>query len=84
MYIYILFNLFSETSFQETLEGRSEGVTINDEVIKNLRFADETVLFAKSIKGLQCRVYGLYNKGKEYRLNINLSKTKLMIITRKI
>lgn len=48
----ILFNLYSEEIMSVTLENMEEDIFINRKVINNLRYADNTVLIAGSIKYL--------------------------------
>jgi hypothetical protein len=48
-----LFNLYSEYIFRETLNEVEEGISINGTSLNNLRYADDTIVFADTIKGLQ-------------------------------
>jgi len=49
----LLFNVYSERIFQETLEDTDSGIKINGEYINNIRYADDTVVFANSLESLQ-------------------------------
>uniref|UniRef100_A0A8D8LPD3 Craniofacial development protein 2 n=1 Tax=Cacopsylla melanoneura TaxID=428564 RepID=A0A8D8LPD3_9HEMI len=75
----LLFNMYSETIFKEALKDINSGIKINNYTINNLRYADDTVLLATNIDDLNNMVNKLSEISKEYGLNINISKTKLMI-----
>lgn len=48
-----LFNAYSEILCREALIDLDKGIKINVERIKNLRYADDTILMADSTEGLQ-------------------------------
>ncbi|CAH2235401.1 jg5969 [Pararge aegeria aegeria] len=48
-----LFNLYSETIIAEAIEGLDCRVKINGRNINNIRYADDTVLIASSLKDIQ-------------------------------
>lgn len=78
----LLFNLYSEEIFTETLEEETAGIVINGEVVNNMRYADDTVLLASNFNDIQHLLQKLNDRCNEYGLKINLNKTKLMIITK--
>jgi len=49
-------------------------------IINNLRYADDMAILTKNIRELQTILNAINEIGKGYDLNINVSKTKLMIV----
>lgn len=80
----LLFNLYSETIFREALEELEMGIKINGVWINNIRYADDTVLIADNIEDLQELVNKIGEQSKSMGLNINIQKTKFMIISRNL
>lgn len=78
----LLFNLYSEAIFKESMEEEEAGIIINGETINNLRYADDTVLLASNLENLQHLLQKLNNQCTEYGLKINLNKTKWMVVTK--
>ena len=78
----LIFNLYSEYIFREALDEIDEGILLNGERINNIRYADDTVIFADSIDGLQHLMSNLEDCSECYGLDMNISKTKLMIISK--
>lgn len=78
----ILFNLYSEEILAEALNESQEGIRINGEIINNIRYADDTVLLADSIGDLQALLFKVHSTSKNMGLNMNISKTKYMIISK--
>lgn len=78
----LLFNLYSEAIFKETLQEESVGIVINGEVINNMRYADDTVLLTSNQRDTQHLLEKLNDRCNEYGLKINLKKTKLMVVTK--
>lgn len=84
----LLFNVYSEAIFQETLTllmitGGEKGITINGEKVNNFRYADDTVLITDNVRDLQTLLQRLSDAFNQYGLNMNLKKTKYMIVTKK-
>ena len=52
--------------------------------IKDLRFADDTLLIAESEEELQKLVTQVEENSKEYGLEMNVKKTKTMVIRRDV
>lgn len=78
----LLFNLYSEAIFRETLEDELVGIVINGEVINNMRYADDTVLLTSNLEDTQHLLEKLNDRCNEYGLKINFKKTKLMVVTK--
>lgn len=78
----LLFNLYSEDIFRESLDGIQGGIKINGENINNIRYADDAVLIASSLENLQELVNSLNVTSKEYGLELNIKKTKYMVISK--
>lgn len=49
----ILFNLYSEQIFKEALDELDAGILVNEDRLNNIRYADDTVVFADSPEALQ-------------------------------
>ena len=77
-----LFNICSEEILAEALNESQEGIVINGEVINNIRYADDTALLADSMEGLQILLSKVYTASKDMGLNMNVSKTKYMVISK--
>jgi len=56
-------------------------IKINGIPINNLRHADDTAILTENIQELQT-ILNAIKVGKEYSFNINISKSKLIIVTR--
>ena len=78
----LLFNLYSEKIFRKALEDTKDGIKVNGELINNIRYADDTVLLADSLEGLQELVNRVTHASKQYGLELNIKKTKYMVISK--
>ena len=78
----LLFNVYSESIFEEALLSENEGIIINGKVINNIRFADDTVIIASSAEELQRLLSRTSTFCEQYGLKMNVKKTKYMIITK--
>lgn len=78
----LLFNLYSEAIFRESLDENIGGVVINGRRITNLRYADDTVIMATNATELQMMVDRLVENSEEYGLILNISKTKVMDLSK--
>lgn len=58
----LLFNVYFEVVISEAFEGLEMGVKINEKVINNLRYADDTILAASTASDLQ----NIYSEQPEY------------------
>ncbi|CAH2096300.1 unnamed protein product [Euphydryas editha] len=77
----ILFNCCSEVIVKEALEDVEHGVVINGQFMNNIRYADDTVLIASTEEGLCEIVNRVSLHSKKFGLNMNVSKTKVMVIS---
>ena len=75
-----LFNLYTEQIFREI--GFLKGDTVGGANISNLRYADDTALLTCNEKDLQDLVTAVSDKGKPYGMEMNVMKTKNIIISR--
>ena len=60
-----------------------KGVNTGGVNINNLRYADDTVLVAEGPMFLQSLLIAVNEKGKPYGMEMNIIKTKSMVVTRK-
>ena len=75
-----LFNLYTEKIFREIED--MEGVNVGGYNINNLRYADDTSLLALEEQKLQNILTTVNDKGKLYGMEINVKKTKSMVLVR--
>ena len=75
----LLFNLYIEEAVKEWKEKFGEGIKVQWEEIKTLRFADDIVILSETAKDLEEQLNGLSSvlKGR-CKMNINKSKTRIM------
>lgn len=78
----ILFNLYSEYIFRESLDEMEEGIPINGVKLNNIRYEDDTIVFADSIQSLQALMDRIVEVSHQYGLDINTTKTKHMVINK--
>ena len=76
-----IFNLYTEKIFREVED--MKGINIGGVYINNLRYADDTVLLAEDPMFLQALLTAVNEKGKPYGMEMNIIKTKSMVISRK-
>ena len=74
-----LFNLYSERIINEALD-EEEGITINGHSITTIRYADDTVVLAKSEADLQRMMNELVLTSNMYGMDINEKKTKVLLV----
>lgn len=53
-----------------------------EKLVNNFRYADDTVVFADTAHGLQLLINRVVEISKRYGLEVNISKTKVMIISK--
>jgi hypothetical protein len=63
----------------EVIQDNGTGISIQGEMINNLRFADDIDLIEESSEALQKNVNLLEEAGRNSSLNINIEKTKTMV-----
>ncbi|KAG1652517.1 Tyrosine-protein phosphatase 10D [Nymphon striatum] len=78
----ILFNIYSEELIEEALID-TEGVKINGESIKTIRYADDTAVVATSQLELQKMISRIHEMCTKYGMSINIKKTKVMVVRKK-
>lgn len=78
----LLFNIYTELIMRMTLENWSDGIAIGGYKISNLRYADDTTLFASSIDKMESLLNKMERVSLDFGLKINRSKTKVMIVDR--
>lgn len=78
----ILFNLYSEYLITEAI-GDSKGVAIGGINFNNTRYADDTAIIAEHERELQDMITKLEASCKNYGMEMNLKKTKVMVIAKK-
>src|SRR5688572_15338090 len=76
----LLFNLYSEFMIREAME-EIEGISFGGFHITDLRYADNAVLVADKRKKLQKMIDKLNDTCKEYGMDINVKKTKVMALS---
>ncbi|KAL1447433.1 hypothetical protein WDU94_013960 [Cyamophila willieti] len=79
----LLFNVYSETIFKETIAEINKGIKINNRMVNNLRYADDTVIMASNVEDLQQMLNLLVTSSEQQGLYINTSKTKAMTFSKK-
>ena len=77
----ILFNLYREYLAKEALDGLRD-LNIGGQIIQTVKYADDLVLMAKEETVLQGMIDKLIEIGKCYGMEMNVEKTKIMIILR--
>ena len=76
-----LFNLYSQCVMEEIQD--LDGIKVGGRNVNNLRYADDTVLIAKSKENLQLLVEKLQEACNRKGLKINIDKTEVMVATKK-
>ena len=79
-YLYVSC-VYTEFIFREANE--LKGININGININNLRYAEDTALIARYQNNLQEIVNKVKEESSKAGLNMNVKKTKIMIISRK-
>ena len=77
----ILFKLYSEYLTKKALEGLRD-FKIGRQIIHTVKYADDLVLLAKEEKVLQDMIDKLNEIGRCYGMEMNVEKTKVVIISR--
>ena len=75
-----LYNFYAEMIMRELRD--LEGIKVGGENVNNIRYADDTALVADSCEKLQNLINSLDRLSKEKGLNINMKKTKVMVVTK--
>ena len=72
-------SLKTEDKIEEAIEHVLNGVSVN-----NIRYADDTLLIANTLKGLQQLLNRTTVVSEEYGLKLNVAKTKYMVIRKNV
>lgn len=80
----LLFNIYSGSIFDKALQDVTSGIKINGHLINNLRFADDTAIISDDPAGLQHMLNKLTVEGESLGLKINVEKTKVMTVSKRI
>ena len=75
-----LFNIYTEFIFRESND--LEGICIHGTNVNNLRYADDTALIADNPQHLQKIVDKVKTESSSAGLDMNVKKTKTMVISR--
>ena len=78
----ILYNIYAEFMITEALDNNSDGIKIGGELVAAVRYADDQAMMSYTNAGLQRIMDALNDSGKDYGMNINIEKTKLMRISK--
>ena len=78
----ILFNIYLEFIFREAFEDFEAGILVNGQRLNNIRYADDTVVFTDNPADLQHLMSRIAGVSQQYGLDINVDKTKLMVISK--
>lgn len=78
----MLFNLYSDKIFKDTLVDVEYGIKVNGVVLNTIRYAEDTLIKYDSLEGLQQLVNRVNRAGQDSGLNIIIRKTKLMVFSR--
>ena len=66
------------------MENTPDPAYLNTHPVHCLMYADDIVLLSSSAQGLQCKLDKLHSYCKEWCLNVNTTKTKILIFYPKI
>ena len=78
-----LFNLYRE-SIQRELEEVEEEIQVYGRRLNNIRYADDIVLLASLMAGLQVGLLlnAVQSSSEKFGLNLNINKTKVMVMSK--
>jgi len=80
----LLFSIYAEMMMVEAMEEVDGGVRIGGERITDVKFADDQGMVADTAEGLQNIMDALSRTGERYDMKINVKKTKVMRVRKKI
>ena len=75
-----LYNIYSEEAFKSF--GKNKGTKLGGQTINRIMYADDTAILSDSKQELEELIKELMEKGREFGLKINFSKTKIMKVSR--
>ena len=76
-----LFNIYGERIMRSALSNSNGGFTIGGEIIKELRYADDTTIIAQNITDLKNLLDRIKEESEAIGLYLNANKTKMMRIS---
>lgn len=76
------FNMNSKHIFNKALGNTDSGVIISGERLHNTRYADDTVVFIDSLKGLHELMDRVVDPSSKYRLPFCIRKTTCLVISK--
>ena len=76
----VLYNTYVDYAFTEMIG--MNGVDIGELNIKTIMYADDAVIIASTEEQLSALMNELDSKGKLYDIEVNMSKTKVMVVSR--
>src|SRR5437867_11547609 len=74
----LLFSIYAESMMIEALEDMEEGVSMGEQLVSDVRFADDQGMVAGTEMGLQRLMNKLNDTAKNFSMKINVQKTKTM------
>src|SRR6476469_10578151 len=81
-HLSLLFSIYAEMMTKEDLENVEEGIRVDGELVKNVKYADDHGMVANTEAGLQSLMDSLNTTAKHYDTKINIKKTKGMVVSR--
>ena len=75
----ILINIYSEAMLRDSLSGVNESIRVGGHLIKTVRFADDQVTLASSVKGLQRMMGKMQENAVEYDMKINVKSVRGLV-----
>ena len=75
----ILVNIYSEAMPRDALNSVNEGIRVGGHLIKTVRFADDQVTLASSVKGLQRMMGKMQENAVEYDMKINVKSVRGLV-----
>lgn len=64
------------------MEDVGDCILANDERLNNIRYVDDTIIFAYSLEGLQILITPANETSQRYGLESDVKKTKYMVISK--
>ena len=75
-----LYNIYAEEAFKDF--GKNKGIKIGERTMNRIMYADDTAILSDSKEELKELIEELSERGREYGLTVNFSKTKIMKVSR--
>ena len=75
-----LFNLFINDLPEQFTDNKCDSITLNNELINCVMYADDLVLLSRSESGMHTCLTKLTDYCNKWRLTINIRKTKIIVI----